>query len=548
MNIKYKSEENDIVDDNKKIKVKELFKDKIENNKKIIACISNNEVKSLDYEVKNNDKVELLGIYSKDGRRIYIRGLLYIMSKAFNELYPEALLSVNYQLSNSMYCEVDNMNVTEEMIHNVDKKMREIVSKDLEIRKVEMTKEEAEEFYEKEKTLRGILQLDNKEKEGVSLYYCEDYYNYFYGVMPMSTGYIPIYDLVKYKKGLLVRYPSKENIKKLPEFKENKKLLAALQDYEDIHRMLDVNTLYKLNREVKNGNAKNIVLLDEALHEKKISQIADQVAKNRKIKMVLIAGPSSSGKTTFAQRLGLQLQLNGIKPVTISVDNYFVERVDTPKDENGNYDFEHIEAIDLKLFNDHISKLLNGETIDMPTFNFHTGKKEYNGNTMSLKKDEILVIEGIHCLNDRLTSQIPKENKFKVYISALTVLNIDYFNRISTTDSRLIRRIVRDYQFRGYSALHTLKMWKSVNAGERKNIFPFQEEADVMFNTSLIYEISVLKTYAMPLLEEIDASEKEYAEAKRLCDLLQYFEPIPKELIPSNSLLREFIGGGDFKY
>lgn len=543
MKITYQDKEFEIINP---MKVNQILQE--ECTKEIIACKCNNQIRPLDFMITEDTKIELINIEDQDGMKIYIRGLMYIMAKAFYELYPRALVTVDYQLSSSMFCEIDNMKVTETMIEKVHKRMQEIIDQDLPIKKVILSKEEAKEFYKKNKTLRGILQLDTESKEYVSLYYCEDYYNYFYGVMPISTGYIPIYDLVKYKKGLLVRYPSKENIKKLPEFKENKKLLAALQDYEDIHRMLDVNTLYKLNREVKNGNAKNIVLLDEALHEKKISQIADQVAKNRKIKMVLIAGPSSSGKTTFAQRLGLQLQLNGIKPVTISVDNYFVERVDTPKDENGNYDFEHIEAIDLKLFNDHISKLLNGETIDMPTFNFHTGKKEYNGNTMSLKKDEILVIEGIHCLNDRLTSQIPKENKFKVYISALTVLNIDYFNRISTTDSRLIRRIVRDYQFRGYSALHTLKMWKSVNAGERKNIFPFQEEADVMFNTSLIYEISVLKTYAMPLLEEIDASEKEYAEAKRLCDLLQYFEPIPKELIPSNSLLREFIGGGDFKY
>ena len=300
--------------------------------------------------------------------------------------------------------------------------------------------------------------------------------------------------------------------------------------------------------EILNGNEKELILLAEALHEKKISDIADKIVNKNDVKVVLIAGPSSSGKTTFAKRLGLQLRLNGLKPVTISVDNYFVEREDTPKDVDGNYDFEDINAIDMNLFNDQILKLLNGEEVETPSFNFHTGHKEYRGEKLKLNKNDVLVIEGIHCLNDKLTESIPKENKFKIYISALTVLNIDYFNRISTTDSRLIRRIVRDYQFRGYSALHTLRMWPSVNRGEEKNIFPYQEQADVMFNTSLVYEMSVLKTMALPLLKEIDSSEEEYSEAKRLCEILQYFKEIPKELIPTNSLLREFLGNGDFKY
>ena len=289
-------------------------------------------------------------------------------------------------------------------------------------------------------------------------------------------------------------------------------------------------------------------MIDEALHEKKIAQIADEIAKNPDIKMVLIAGPSSSGKTTFAQRLGIQLRVNGIKPVTISVDNYFVERKDNPKDENGNYDFECIEAIDLDLFNNHLKKLLKGEEIEMPEFDFYEGKKKYKGKKLKLEKDEILVIEGIHCLNDKLTSKIPKDRKYKIYISALTVLNMDYYNRISTTDNRLIRRIVRDYKFRGYNAKHTLETWHMVNKGEEKNIFPFQEEANSMFNTSLIYELGVLKDVAIHILEEIKSDEKEYAEARRLINLLQYFETIPEEYVPKNSLLKEFLGGGDFKY
>ena len=286
--------------------------------------------------------------------------------------------------------------------------------------------------------------------------------------------------------------------------------------------------------------------MDEALHEKKIAKIADQIAQNKNIKVILIAGPSSSGKTTFAKRLELELKLNGIKPKTISVDNYFVEREDTPRDEDGNYDFEEIKAIDTKLLNNDLLKLLDGKEIDMPTFNFHEGKKEYKGNTMSLDKDEVLIMEGIHCLNDELTFLIPKEQKFKIYISCLTVLNIDYYNRISTTDTRLIRRIVRDNQFRGYSAMHTLKMWPSVNKGEAKNIFAYQEEANVMFNSSLIYELSVLKNYALPLLKKITPKDIEYSEAKRLTSMLEYFESIPSELVPNNSLLIEFIGGSIF--
>lgn len=514
--------------------------------KNAIACKYKNEIKSLNTQIEPDDKVEPIDITVRDGRRIYQRGLLYIMAKAFNEIYPKALLTVNFQLSNSIYCTVENMKVTDEVIEKIRIKMQEIVAKDIEIRKVEMSKEEAEKFYEKEKTLRGRLQLENKYKEEVSLYFCEDYYNYFYGVMPISTGYIKYYDIVKYHDGFLLRYPDKKTPDKIEKYKETKKLLSTLEDYEDIHRVLNINTLYKLNRKISQGKEKEIILLAEALHEKKISDIADNIVKRKGVKMVLIAGPSSSGKTTFAKRLGIQLQLNGIKPITISVDNYFVERENTPKDGNGEYDFESIEAIDLELFNDHLTKLLNGEEVLMPTFNFKTGHKEYNGETMRIKDNEVLVIEGIHCLNDKLTEAIPREEKYKVYISALTVLNIDYYNRISTTDTRLIRRIVRDNNFRGYSALHTLQTWASVNRGEENNIFPFQEEADSMFNTSLIYEISVLKKYAMPLLAAIDNTHPEYAEAKSLYEFLKYFEDISDEFVPKNSLLREFIGGSIF--
>lgn len=541
MKVTYENKEFEI---EKGTKVHELLKNEIENAKtEVIACMCNNEVRSLNLELKEDSKLELIDLNSKDGMMIYIRGIMYIMSKALNELYPEALLTVNYQLSNAMFCELENMKITDEMIAKIHSRMQEIIDKDIEIRKVKMTKEEAETFYKEKNTLKGRVQVDTEHEYGASLYYCEDYYNYFFGVMPISTGYTKLYDIVKYKDGFIVRYPNWKTPTELSPFVENKKLLATLDEYEDIYKLIGINTIYKLNRETKRDGATDAILLSEALHEKKIAELADNIAKKSTVKVVLIAGPSSSGKTTFAKRLGMQLRLNGIKPVTISVDNYFVERAQNPKDEFGNYDFECIEALDTKLFNEHLVKLLNGKEIEVPTFDFTVGTKRYNGETMKLEPDEILVIEGIHCLNDKLTSSIPKEQKYKIYISALTVLNIDYYNRISTTDTRLIRRIVRDNQYRGYSAKHTIKMWYSVNRGEEKYIYPFQEEADSMFNSSLIYELGVLKDYALPLLKEIKNTEPEYAEACRLIRLLTYFESIPQENISKTSLIREFIGG-----
>ena len=529
-------------------KIIDIFEQQVENsNRDIIGCRFNNEIKSLDYEIKEDGEVKLIDGTDRDGKRIYTRGLIYIMSKAFSELYKDALITVNYQLSNSMLCEIENMEVTEEMIAKIKAKMQEIIDKDLKIHKVMMTKQDAKIFYEREKTLKGRLQLEIKDKPEVMLYYCENYYNYFYGVMPISTGYIKIFDIIRYGRGVLLRYPSRQNPHKLGEFIAKPKMLKALDEYEDLHRVLNINTVYKLNKQVKEDKIRETILVDEALHEKKIANIADEIARRKNVKMVLIAGPSSSGKTTFAKRLGIQLRVNGLKPFTISVDNYFVERENTPKDENGNYNFESIDAIDLELFNKNLQGLIRGEEVELPTFDFLQGRKIFNGKKKKLANDEILVIEGIHCLNDKLTSYIPKDVKFKVYISALTVLNIDYYNRISTTDTRLIRRIVRDYNYRGYSALHTLRMWESVIKGENLNIYPYQETADAMFNTSLVYELGVLKDYAMPLLAEIDNTYPEYSEAKRLHRMLSYFESIPAKDIPNQSLIREFIGGSIFE-
>ncbi len=522
------------------IQVNELLKDEITD--KHIACICNNEVHSLDYEIRDNSRVQLLDLHVKEGREVYIRGIMFVMGKAFADVYPAALLTVNYQLHNSMFCQVDNMKLTEDDIAKVKKRMREIIDLDLPITKTVMTIEEAKAFYAHSKSANGRFQINNHAKE-ISLYFCGDYYNYLYGTMPLSTGVMQNFDIELYKDGYLVRYPDKKNPYEMSEYKETKKLLSTFKEYEDIYKLLNVNTVHKLNRKVECGDINDFILLSEALHEKKISDLADEILKKKNVKMVLIAGPSSSGKTTFARKLSLALRLNGFKPVTISVDNYFVERQDTPKDEQGNYDFECIEAIDLKLFNDHLVKLLNGETVEVPKFDFKIGTKIYDGTTMKMGKEDILVIEGIHCLNDRLTSKIPQDEKVKIYISDLTVLNIDYFNRISTTDTRLIRRIVRDYNFRGYDALTTLKTWYSVNRGEEKNIYPFQEYADYMFNSSLIYELAVFKKYAVPLLKEIDNTHKEYGEAQRIIKLLEYFDDIPDDDIPNTSLLREFIGG-----
>lgn len=537
-----------IIDVKESTPVNELLKDEIQKAKcKVIACKFNNEIKSLNYKIKSDGKLELIDLEHKDGMRIYRRGLVYIISKAVCETYPGALMTINYQLSNAMFCTVDNLKITNEVIKNVNNRVKEIINSNLPIEKRFMTKEEAIKFYDKENTLKGKLQLDLKQKKEVTLYYCEDYYNYFYGVLPISTNFVEAYEISKYDDGILIRYPSKENPYQLSEFKDTPKLFATLEEYQELHKVLNVNTLYKLNKIVEKGAIEEYVLLDEALHEKKVGAIADHIAENKNIKLIAIAGPSSSGKTTFAKRLGLQLRLNGLKPKIISVDNYFVEREETPLDEEGNYDFESIDAVDTKLLNNDLVKLLKGEEIDAPTFNFHTGHKEYKGNKMQLASDEILVMEGIHCLNDKLTYLIPKKQKYKIYISALTVLNIDYYNRISTTDTRLIRRIVRDYKFRGYNAIHTLERWPSVNRGEDKNIFTFQEEADVMFNSSLIYELSVLKKYAIPLLQEIEITSPLYSEAKRIISMLSYFKDIPDEAVPSHSLLREFIGGSIFK-
>lgn len=525
--------------------IQEAFAEQI--SEEIIAARYNNLIVSLNEPITKDGKIEFIKNDDKEGKIIYVRGLLYLMSKTIDELYPQCYLTVNYQLSNAMFCQTEKLELTEEMLTQVKQKIQETIGKNLPIRKVQMTKEEAKAFYAKEETLRGRLQADGS-KEIVDLYFCEKYYNYFYGVMPISTGFAKEYDLTKFRNGFLLEYAKGDAMQVMNRSKESLKLVSAMNDYDELYKLMRINTVYRLNKKIQEGKIKDLILFSEAIHEKKIAEIAGQIKQKRNIRMVLIAGPTSSGKTTFAGKLGMALRVQGIKPVTISVDNYFVERENNPVDENGNYDFECLEAIDVELFNTQLLHLLAGKEVEMPTFDFSTGHKQYLGNKLQLKEDEILIIEGIHCLNDELTNQIPKQNKFKVYISDLTVLNIDYYNRISTTDTRLIRRIARDYRSRNYSALHTLKMWNSVNRGEQKYIFPYQEEADCMFNSSIIYELAVLKDFVIPLLEEIDDTHPEYSEARRLIEMLQYFESVKEiDLIPNNSLLREFIGGSIYE-
>ena len=546
MEIRYKDK---VLEVEKGSKIYDIFKNEIKNSENtVVGAIYNNSYVNLSRHMNFKGRVELISINSKIGIKIYRRTLIYIFAMALKKLFQDNRATVNYEMVYAVYCDLGDIEVTDEIVEKINEEMRDIVRKNLFIKKVVMNREQAEQFYKETQTARGKLQYDLKSNKKIYMYYCEDYFNYCYGVLARTTGAIKIFDIVKYDKGILLRYPSAGKPDQLPKIIQNKKMKWAYNEYNEIHKILNINTVYKLNDAVKEKRIKDVIMIDEALHEKNIANIADKIAKDKKIKMILIAGPSSSGKTTFAQRLGIQLRVNKIKPVTISVDNYFVERQDTPRDENGDYNFECIEAIDLELFNNHLTRLLNGERVEMPQFDFLEGTKKYNGKYLQLKDDEVLVIEGIHCLNDRLTSSIPQDQKFKIYISALTVLNMDRYSKVSSTDVRLIRRIVRDYQFRGYSAEHTIDTWPSVTRGEVENIFPFQESADVIFNTSLIYELGVLKGIATPLLKEIPIEHPEHAEAQRLLGLLKYIRSIPASEVPTNSLLKEFVGGGDFEY
>lgn len=517
----------------------------------IILAKVNGKLTELTKEVDDDDEVEFVTTDTVIGNLTYKRSVCMLMLSAIYDIVPEGKIKkvcVQYSLSKGYYCDIEGaLEVTDEFLLEVKLKMLELISLDLPIKKKSMNTEKAIELFKKHGMEDKVKLFRYRRVSRVNIYELNGFEDYNYGYMAPSTGILDTFDLYRYGDGFVLQLPVKEEPKTVPEFNPQHKLFNVLKEATEWGNMLNVDTVGALNDVIATGNIRELILVQEALQEKKIADIAQQIASMPDKKFIMIAGPSSSGKTTFSHRLAVQLKAHGLKPHTLEVDNYFVEREDTPKDENGNYNFECLEAIDIELFNRQMLDLLEGKRVEIPSFNFKTGKKEYKGDSLELGKDEILVIEGIHCLNDKLSESIPSDNKFKIYISALTQLNIDEHNRIPTTDGRLIRRMVRDARTRGSSAKRTLAMWDSVRKGEEENIFPYQEQADVMFNSALIYELAVLKQSVEPLLFGIEKGEPEYYEAKRLLKFLDYFLGINTEDIPKNSLIREFIGGSIFK-
>ena len=520
------------------------FKDKI-----VLARV-NGKLCELWKKVYPDSKIEYITTAQSDGLLTYKRSATLIMLKAIYDVYGHTdieRVKVEFSLSKGYYCTVKgNVSVNDEFICRVKARMREIVDGDMPIIKHTIPKDEAVRhfgnhgMYDKEKLFRY------RKSSTVNVYRLDGFEDYYYGYMVPSSGYIQHYELFLYDKGFVIQFPTVENTKDIPEFAPQNKLFKVLDESTEWCRMLGVETVGDLNETIVSGNIKELILVQEALQEKKLADIAQRISDDPSKKFIMIAGPSSSGKTTTSYRLAIQLRAHGMRPHQISLDNYFVNREFTPKDENGDYNFECLEALDIEQFNKDMTALLNGERVELPSFNFKLGKREYNGDYKELGPSDVLVIEGIHGLNDRLSYSLPKESKFKIYLSALTQLNIDEHNRIPTTDGRLIRRIVRDAQTRGTSAKKTIAMWPSVRKGEEENIFPFQEEADVMFNSALIYELALLKQYVEPLLFGIGRDEPEYPEANRLIKFLDYFLGIPNDFIPINSIAREFIGGSCF--
>lgn len=514
----------------------------------IIAAKVNNDIRELSYKLEENCFVEFIDYTYEDGMRIYRRSLQFLLVKAVHELFPKRKVVILHSIGNGLYCELQGgTDITEDEAAAIENKMRQLVEQKIPFVKKIVPIEEAREMFVKNGQLDKFRVFEYRKKPYVTLYGCGDLLNYFYGYMVPDTGYLKTFELRYYNKGILLRFPDKKNPYELPQFTELKKLFNIFEEHREWIKILEIEDVGSLNDIIKAGHVEEIIRISEALHEKKIAQIADAIATSgKKKKLILISGPSSSGKTTFAKRLAVQLRVNGLKPVTISIDDYFLNRELTPRDENGDYDFEALEAVDMELFNNHLSALILGEEVETPIFNFQTGRREKSGKKLKLSDDHIILVEGIHGLNEKLTRAIPRELKYKIYLSAITSLNIDNHNRIPSTDIRILRRIVRDVQFRGASPVSTLQRWPSVRRGELKNIFPYQEEADIMFNSSLVYELGTLKVYAEPYLTAIDESYAEYPEAKRLLEFLSYFLPIDSREIPNNSILREFIGGSCF--
>ena len=517
----------------------------------ILLATVDGKLQELHKKVKEGTSVEFLTAADKPGIQTYRRSVLLILLKAFYEVIGAEhiqKLSVEYAIANGLFIEsAGSFEKTQELVDRIKAKMREYVAAEIPIMKRNVTTDEAIEIfrhhrmYEKERLFRY------RRVSRVNLYSIGGFEDYYYGYMVQNTGYLKYFDLILYRDGMMLLLPEQKNPEQVAEFHDREKLFEVLDETESWGRQLEVPTVGALDDVICKGKASELILMQEALMEKKIGDIAEQIASRPDKKIVMIAGPSSSGKTTFSHRLSIQLKTKGLKPHPIAVDNYFVNRVDSQRDENGNYNYEVLECLDVALFNQNMTDLLAGKTVEMPEYNFVKGQREYHGDFLTLGPDDVLVIEGIHCLNEKLSYALPRKNKFKIYISALTQLNIDEHNRIPTTDGRLLRRIVRDARTRGASAQDTIRMWPSVRRGEEENIFPYQEDADVMFNSALVYELSVLKQYAEPVLFSVPRDSAEYVEAKRLLKFLDYFLGVSSEEIPHNSLIREFIGGSCFK-
>lgn len=516
----------------------------------IVLVMKDGKLCELHKKLKQDGVLEFVTTGDEIGHKTYKRSASLLLLKAVYHVAGRKNIKnmiLHYSVASGYYYTIDgNVEITEEFLAQVKAYMLELVERKIPILKRSVGTSEAMEIfhehgmYDKEKLFRF------RRGSRVNIYSLDGFEDYFYGFMVNHTGYLKYFELYPYDTGIVLQLPERSNPQEVPPFVPKPKIFQIQKESERWGEMMQVDTVGALNEQIVSKGGSRLLLVAEALQESKISQIARTIAESKDKKFIMIAGPSSSGKTTFSHRLSIQLAAHGLRPHPIAVDNYFVNREDTPLDSEGNYNFECLEAIDVKQFNEDMTRLLQGEEVELPYFNFKTGQREYRGNFMKLGKGDVLVIEGIHCLNDKLSSSLPTESKFKIYISALTQLNIDEHNRIPTTDGRLIRRIVRDARTRGTSAKQTIAMWNSVRRGEEENIFPYQESADVMFNSALIYELAVLKLYAEPLLFSIGKDEPEYNEAKRLLKFLDYFLGVPGESIPSNSILREFVGGGCF--
>ena len=514
-----------------------------------VSAKVNNKVEGLDYRVFHNKDVEFLDLYSASGMRAYTRSLFMVLCKAVHDLYPKSKVVIDIPVSNGYYCNINiHREVTDSDIENIHRRMQTIVGEALPIQRYETTTEEAISMFRNLGDEAKVKLLESMGSLYTTYYKLDDYVDYYYGAMLTNTSQIKLFGIEKFFDGLLLRVPSSEDPAKLDNLINQDKMFEVFRVHHRWQDILGVRTVGDFNEAVRRGLSNDLINVSEALQEKKISQMAETIANKKDVKVVLIAGPSSSGKTTFCKRLSVQLLTCGIKPVQISLDDYFVNRVDTPKDETGDYDYESLYALNIPLVNEQFLALFRGEEVQLPSYNFQTGKSEMKGKKLRLNSDNILIVEGIHALNPTLTKNIPDNKKFRIYASALTTILLDDHNYIPTTDNRLIRRIVRDHKYRGCSAQETIRRWPGVRAGEKKWIFPFQENADTMFNTAMLYEVAVLKAQAEAVLEQVPENCNEYAEAYRLRKFLGYFASLPFRSLPPTSLLREFLGGSSFKY